>query len=437
MPGLPAALSAGTNGRMRSALIAPLTLPHRLWRLLPAGGRRRLFAETTALLAPRPDRAMPPSGTDLPRDIIVAGELSRSSGLGEGARLMLKALEHLGIGAWPLDITGPMWPGAASDLPPPSGAMAPATPPASAGLLLTVNPPMLPWVLLHQRRHLLRRRRVIGYWSWELESVPATWRVGPRFVHEAWVPSHFTARAIEPLLPGRVRVVPHPLAIAPPAPSARNREAFGLPAEVVIVLVSFSISSSYVRKNPLAAVAAFRAAFGNRPDRFLLMKVGNPSSAPEDFRELASAVSNLANARLFTETLSTADNHALIAAADIVLSLHRSEGFGLVPAEAMLLGKPVVATGWSGNLDFMDEESAALVGHRLVPASDPRGVFEAPGAVWAEPDIGEAARHLARLADDPAARAGLGARARAMALGRLGTAPLERALAGIGLEPRR
>lgn len=414
---------------MKSALTAPLTLPHRLWRLLPASGRRRVFAEATALLAPRPERAAPAAGTGL----IVAGELSRSSGLGEGARLMQRALEHLGIGTWPLDITGPMWPGAAPDLPPPT----PAEPPDGAALALHVNPPMLPWVLLHQNRLLLRGRRVIGFWNWELGTVPTTWKVGARFVHEAWVASRFTAGAVEPLLPGRVRVVPFPLAIAPPAPAPLDRQAFGLPADAVIVLVSFSISSSYVRKNPLAAVAAFRAAFADRADRLLLLKVGNPASAPEDFSELASAVADLANVRLLTETLPAADNHALIGAADIILSLHRSEGFGLVPAEAMLLGKPVVATGWSGNLDFMDEESAALVGYRLIPAVDPRGVYDAPGAVWAEPDIAEAALHLARLADDPASRAALGARARAMALFRLGTGPLEEALAAIGLGSRR
>ncbi len=419
--------------RMPSALAAPLTLPHRLWRLLPAGARRRLFAETMALLAPRPDRAAPPAGPGLPPGLIVAGELSRSSGLGEGARLMIRALEHLGIGAWPLDITGPMWPGAASDLPPP----APSEPPEGAALALHVNPAMLPWVLLHQNRRLVRGRRMIGFWNWELGTVPPTWKAGARFVHEAWVSSNFTAGAVEPLLPGRVRVVPYPLAIAPPTPSARDRQAFGLPPDAVIVLVSFSISSSYVRKNPQAAVAAFRAAFGPRPDRLLLLKVGNPGSAREDFSQLAAMVSELPNVRLFTETLATADNHALTQAADIVLSLHRSEGFGLVPAEAMLLGKPVVATGWSGNLDFMDETSAALVGYRLIPALDPRGVYEAPGAVWAEPDIGQAARHLARLADDPAARAGLGAQGRAMALSRLGVAPLQRALAGIGIEARR
>ncbi len=418
---------------MASLRRAPLILPHRLWRLLPAEGRRRLFAAGTALLAPHPARAAPPAGPGLPKGLIVAGELSRSSGLGEGARLMIKALTHLGLAAWPLDITGPMWPGAASDLPAP----APAAPPPGAGLLLTVNPPMLPWVLLHEPRRLMRGRRVIGHWSWELPSVPATWRPGARFVHEAWVPSRFTAAAVEPLLPGRVRVVPHPLAISRPAPSVRDRQSFGLPEDAVVVLVSFSISSSYVRKNPLAAVTAFRAAFGSRQDRVLLLKVGNPGSALEDFQELAAAVAELPNARLFTETLSGPDNHALTACADIVLSLHRSEGFGLVPAEAMLLGKPVVATGWSGNLDFMDETSAALVAYRLIPASDPRGVFEAPGALWAEPDIGMAADHLTRLADDAAARRALGARARAMALSRLGTAPLEAALAAIGLAKGR
>ncbi|HTU53454.1 MAG TPA: glycosyltransferase [Acetobacteraceae bacterium] len=414
---------------MTSALTAPLTLPHRLWRLLPAGGRRRMFAEATALLAPRPDRAVPPSGSGL----IVAGELSRSSGLGEGARLMRQALAHLGIASWPLDITGPMWPGAAPDLPPP----ALAHPPEGAALALHVNPPMLPWVLLHQGRRLLRGRRVIGFWNWELGTVPPTWKVGARFVHEAWVSSRFTAAAVAPLLPGRVRVVPFPLAIAPPAPSQLDRASFGLPPDAVIVLVSFSISSSYVRKNPLAALAAFRAAFTDRADRLLLLKIGNPASAPEDFRALAAAIADLPNVRLFTQTLPTADNHALTRAADIVLSLHRSEGFGLVPAEAMLLGKPVVATGWSGNLDFMDEQSAALVGYRLIPTIDPRGVYDVPGALWAEPDIAEAARHLSRLADDPLARAALGARARAMALARLGVAPLEQALAAIGLGARR
>jgi glycosyltransferase involved in cell wall biosynthesis len=96
----------------------------------------------------------------------------------------------------------------------------------------------------------------------------------------------------------------------------------------------------------------------------------------------------------------------------------------------MLLGRPVVATGWSGNMDFMDADSAVLVPFTLVPARDPRGVLEVPGAVWAEPDVGVAAEALRRLADDPVARAALGARGQATARAALGVESLVAALRG-------
>jgi glycosyltransferase involved in cell wall biosynthesis len=205
-----------------------------------------------------------------------------------------------------------------------------------------------------------------------------------------------------------------------------------LPDGAVVILVSFNLASSMARKNPMAAIAAFRAAFGDRPDRILLMKVGHPHHFPTEFAKLAAAATG-PNIRLETWNLSTADNHALIAAADIVLSLHRSEGFGLVPAEAMLLGKPVIATAWSGNIDFMDADSAALVGYRLVPARDPRGTYDIADAVWAEPDVAEAVAHLQRLADDAAARRELGARARLAAHARLGSEPLAAAVRALGI----
>ena len=148
---------------------------------------------------------------------------------------------------------------------------------------------------------------------------------------------------------------------------------------------------------------------------------------------LRAAAAGVTNIRFETRTLPVADNHALIACADIVMSLHRSEGFGLVLAEAMLLGRATIATNWSGNVDFMDATVAGMVPYRLIPAVDPRGVFQAPGAVWADADIGVAAAHLTRLADDPALRAALGGAARLMAEQRLGTAPLAAALRGIGL----
>jgi glycosyltransferase involved in cell wall biosynthesis len=306
-------------------------------------------------------------------------------------------------------------------------------PPPGAALALHVNAPHMAAALLRLPRRLLRGRRVIGCWAWELPEISADWWTGTPFVHEAWVGSRFTANALEKLMPGRVRIVPYCVAARPPAPSALDRAAFGLPAGAVVVLVSFSLASSFVRKNPLAAIAAHRQAFGDRPDRILVMKIGHAAAYDADMAVLREAASGARNIRFETRMLPPADNHALMACADIVLSLHRSEGFGLVMAEAMLLGRATVATNWSGNIDFMDETSAAMVPYRLVPAIDPRGVFQAPGAVWADADVGGAVAHLIRLADDPAERAALGGAGRVMAQQRLGTAPLAAALRGIGL----
>ena len=413
--------------------VASLRLLHRLWRHLPARQRRALFARGAALLAPRPD-CPPPQAAG---GVVVAGEFTRASGLGEAARLMHRAIAGLGVPVWQVDTGSPL-PGEPPPRRPPTDV------PAGAPLLLHVNAPLLPWALLRLPRHLVRGRRVIGCWAWELPVVPESWRVGLGFVHEIWGVSEFTAAAFRAWVPAAsgpagsgivVRAVRHAVAAAPPEPAQLGRAAFGLPDHAVIVLVSFSLASSNVRKNPLGAIAAFRAAFGDRPDRILLLKIGDPGHFPAEFAALRDVVAGSPNIRLETRTLPRADTDALTACADIVLSLHRSEGFGRVPAEAMLLGRAVVATGWSGNMEFMDADSAALVGYRLVPARDPRGVFEAPGAVWAEPDTGEAAAALRRLADDPLARAALAARGQAAARARLGTGELAAALGALGLGP--
>jgi glycosyltransferase involved in cell wall biosynthesis len=393
-------------------MTSPLSPLHRAWRRLPAGPRRAALRGATALLAPRPDRPPPPLGAGM----ALLGEFARPSGLGMGVRLIRAALDAMGMATVAIDIDAGRAP----------------LPPAGMPLILHVNAPMLPLALLRQRRALLRGRRVIGLWNWELPEMPADWRIGLRHVHEVWVTSRFTAGAMA-RLDGSIplRVVSYPLAIAPPVPAAIDRAGFGLPPGALVVLVSFNLASSFVRKNPLAAIDAFRTAFADRPDRLLLLKVGHPGHFPEDFAALRRHIGDAANIRLETRAMSVPETHALTACADIVLSLHRSEGFGLVPAEAMLLGRPVIATGWSGNMDFMDADSAALVPFRLVPAHDPRGVLDVPGAVWAEPDIAAAAAVLRALADDPAARAALAARGRAHATAALSDASLRAALAGL------
>ncbi|TCS30754.1 glycosyl transferase family 1 [Acetobacter aceti NBRC 14818] len=368
---------------------------HSLWRKLPAEPRRRGAAGLTAWLAPKAQHPAPIAGAHL----LVGGEINRASGLGEGARIMLRACKALGIPASGFQ---------ASLL---DGASAPLDASPQSPLIIHVNAPSLPSVLLKLGRGFLRNRRIIGYWAWELPVVPSLWKTAVGCVHEVWTPSLFSARALETIMPGRVRVVPHALAADPLRPSHLERSAFGLPDDAVVVLVSFSLASSFERKNPLAAIEAFRRAFGERPDRFLLLKVSHAGHYPEDMERLRAAIAGARNIRIEERLFPAEDSQALIRCADIVLSLHRSEGFGLVPAEAMRLGRTVIATDWSATSEFLNEGCGLPVPYRLVPARDPRGVFEAEGAVWAKADIGAASEMLSRAADNPALRQRLGAQA--------------------------
>ena len=334
---------------------------------------------------------------------------------------MAEGARRLGLPVWTIDLP-PL-----ADARPEVAAIGSAALPPGVPLVLHINAPMLPLALLRLPASVTRNRPVVGYWAWEMPEVPPEWRPALACVSQIWVPSRFTAAALEPLLPGRVRVVPPPLGLAPPVTSGMDRAAFGLPLDAVIVLVSFNLASSFERKNPFAAIAAFRQAFGERPDRILVLKVSHPDHAPADFLRLTQ-MARAPNIRLLTEIMAPDDRHALTACADIVLSLHRGEGFGLVLAEAMLFGKPVIATAWSGNTDFMDQSNAALVRYRLVPARDDRSVYR---GLWAEPDLAEAAALLRMLADDPARCRTIGERARASTMARLDGHELVTALEGL------
>ena len=410
------------HGPAASGAQTKLHLLHRAWQALPAGARRAAFARVASALAPVPDQPPPPvSG-----GVIVAGEIDRASGLGEGARLMAAGLGQLGMEVRTIR-AGLRVPGDEEPEVPDLAGL-----PAGWPIVFHVNSPMMPAALLRLPRSLMRGRRVIGYWAWELPVVPPAWRTGARFVHEIWTPSRFSAAALEAMAPGRVRVVNHPVAARPPVPSTLSRQDFGLPDDAIVVLVSFSLASSFERKNPLGAISAFVQAFGDRRDRVLVLKVVHSHHAPQDLALLRAATNGAANIVFETRTLPASDSHALTACADIVLSLHRSEGFGLVPAEAMLLGKPVIATDFSGTTDFLDASCGIPVGFTLIPAVDGRGVFEAPGAVWADADIREAADALRHLADNPGERARIGQAARLAAGERLGTVKLKAALLSLG-----
>ena len=354
----------------------PLPL-HALWRKLPVGARRRLFSGLTGALAPRPDRT--PSAAR--GGLAVAGEVSQASGLGESARLIHRAAASLGLPSTLIDF-GAAAPGDRRDASLAAGvvsARAVELPPG-VPLLLHTNPATLPWLLLRARRDLVRQRRVIGYWMWELPAVPPGWAGSLRFVHEIWTSSALLRRRHRDAARHRATGHPDPRG----RPAARARPAPALRARTVPR--SACRNGRDCRPGVLQSQLELRAQEPARRHRRVPRRVRGPprpAARPQaaecrpasrrhgrwsepPSRGPPTSMSIAARCRRPTA-------HALTACADIVLSLHRSEGFGLVPAEAMLLGRvpwsrpagPGTSTSWTTT-------ARALVPVPLVPVVDPR-----------------------------------------------------------------
>lgn len=374
---------------------------YRLLRWLPRPLRRwlvfwpALVAARLLLLGRRP-RPGPP---------VIAGLLTSSAGLGQGARLSLQAAQDAGIEVRGLDLCDyfPMHRKLAAQ------PMVPVRADEGGTLILHLNPPELPFAILAIGRSLLKSKRLVGYWAWELARIPLFWRFACSLVDEVLVPSRFVADAFGPKPPCPVRVVAHP--VRPPVPAPINRNYFGIPENVFVCLVVFDLRSSMARKNPLGSLKAFKAAFGDDPTAMLVVKVSGMETAPQQMEELVAALFPHKNVLLLKDTYATDVVSALIRVSDVVISLHRSEGLGLVPAEAMYLRVPVVATAYSGNVDFMNSANSAQVGYTLVPVCDPQGTYGGVGQVWADPVIDQAANWLRRLRSDPSLRSAITDRA--------------------------
>lgn len=344
-------------------------------------------------------------------NVTVLGFLTSPTGLGEGARLCARSLADLGFKVGLIDITE-SWglPGGVALFDGPEFV----TGDQGGPLVCHANPPDFQQAL-YNHRMAIGGRKLIGYWAWELPKVPETWRPAFRMVHEVWVPSTFVSDALHDAnCQAPIRVVPHPLL----APEAAPHSTTGNGSPLTILTV-FAYESGFNRKNPLAAVDAFREAFGDRGDVRLVIKVRGKSTSGEQEEMLAAHVAEARNIEIVDRDLDHAGMLDLYLSADVLLSLHRAEGFGIPLATAMLMGKPVVATAWSGNLEFMDDNSACLVPATLIPAEDDTAAYQGISSSWAEPSIQEAANWLKRL-EDPVLRSRVGEAARTHASKRLG-----------------
>ena len=245
---------------------------------------------------------------------------------------------------------------------------------------------------------LYRAARInVGYWHWEQSELPMRYLPSFEYLTEIWVPSGFVRDAVASISPIPVFKVPHAIEISIPA--TRNRAAFDLPEDHFCVLVMYDFASSAYRKNPLAAIEAFRLACIMNPDAMLVIKTINADLDRDAHREMLDAIADLPRVRCIDGYLGRSEMHALEHACDCLVSLHRAEGYGLGLAEMMYLGKPVIATGWSGNMEFMTSANSFPIDYELKPLEHRAGPYET-GQPWAEADVEQAAHVLARLIED-------------------------------------
>lgn len=326
-----------------------------------------------------------------PVGVNIAGYLDTESGMGEAARGSIRSLEAAGI---PVALNNVASRLRKQDLSY-AGAFVRDNP--HPFNLVHLNADNMGWFAADQGRAYFRHRYTIGYWFWELSEFRDEWIPFFGFVDEVWAASEFMRQAFAARSP--VPVVRMPLPIVLPTIPTLGRPHFGIPARGTVFLYMFDVSSQAERKNPFGAIQAFRKAGFERDEAVLVLKFTNAEYDRVAVRRLHEESADL-NVVLLDGYMDRDEIWALVNAADCYLSPHRSEGFGLTILESMRLGKPVIATAYSGNMDFMTEENSFPLGYRLVQLERDYGPYMR-GASWADPDLDEAARLMRLIVEHP------------------------------------
>ena len=353
-------------------------------------------------------REVPPSASRAPAllpGVNLIGYASHALGIGEDLRTTALALQQVCVATAVIDFPPRDFPG--REISAPAPAMWPAAPHQATLLCLTAEETMR--YLLSQGRALLKDRYVIGYWPWELPRWPSQWRQAFDLVDEIWVSSRYIQRSLQGETSKPVQVLPlcvdalflglDPLT---DAQVEQQRRAFDLPAKAVLALCSFDLSSSSQRKNPWGAIQAFQRAFppllagGERTDVALVVKTFPPAQPHSEWERLKRVAAFDPRIHILEANLNRDQLSQLYGCCDVLLSLHRAEGYGRVLAEALQLGLDVIATNWSGNTDFFSGSLAHPLPFSLVPV--PPGAYPHwPDQHWAEPDLATAAALLQQV----------------------------------------
>ena len=339
-----------------------------------------------------PPRRVDAFGVDLygPFDLV--------TGLGESSRGYARALQQAGV---PVHLTSlsAMYPGLAAFDP---GLSSDAR--RFPLVIAHVNADSTDAFLWRFGGELTGARARIGVWFWELAALHSDWILNTLRYDEIWVASRFGQRAVAAVTNVPVEVVPPPVVAPLAGDGAAARRRLGIPDEDFVFLYVFDYSSYVDRKNPFCLVDAFVDEFKDRGGVWLVLKVTHAHPDDAGFRRLQQAASSRDDLLLVTDVLSPGDLGALFAMSDCYVSPHRTEGFGLTVAEAMLSGCAVIATDYGATTDFVTAETGFPLEYSLVEIDEDRGPYR-KGYVWADPSY-EHLRSLMRevIVDTPAAR---------------------------------
>ena len=245
-----------------------------------------------------------------------------------------------------------------------------------------------------------RDRYRIGYWAYELPTAPEFWLKAASLFDEIWTPSQFVADSLSGVSTP-VKVMPH--FVQEMNEDSRDiRKRLGVSQEGFLVVASADLRSSLDRKNLLGAISIFqRAAEDLDRDISLIVKLSGVEVDPEALEKIRKHVDGNDRITIIVEPLSAIEMRALCSEWDLFLSPHHSEGFGLVIAESMMAGSLVLATGWSGNMQYMSDLPELCIDFKLTAVKDTSGFYRFQTAdMWAEPDEDDAVNKLVRLATD-------------------------------------
>ena len=275
--------------------------------------------------------------------------------------------------------------------------------------VVCVNPDNSFYLRTQVSPEILGNRYVIAHWYWELPEMPDEWLAEFEYVDEVWAASNFIREAIAGKAP--VPVVRVPAVVQLSRAERLSRTQLGLPEKRFLFLAMLDTKSVLERKNPLGVLRAFKRAFQEADEVGLVLKLNNADWEQPVLRELRAEMAGCRNVTVIDRLLDRDELTSLIDACDCFVSLHRSEGFGLGPAEAMSLGKPAIVTNWSGNTDYMTTGNCVAIDYKLVTLGRDYGPYKAHQH-WAEPDLDQAAAWMKRLVAEPELAKEIGGRGR-------------------------